>query len=97
MKRKTTPPRQATATDESADAVTTVARGLERCLEHLAAVMPGLPQLGIAMILLSVAIAASRALQAPADSGSDAVSASTPGPEAGFDEAPFRDGTVASR
>ena len=89
MTRKTTPLLQATATDENADAGTTVARWLERCFEHLAAVMPGLPQIGIAMVLLFVAIAASHALQAPADAGSDAVSASTPDPEAGFYEPPF--------
>ena len=65
MTRKSTPLLQATATDEPTDAGTTVARGLERCLEHVAAVMPGLPQLGIAMVLLFVAIAASHALQAP--------------------------------
>ena len=51
--------------------------------------MPGLPQLGIAMVLLFVAIVASHALQAPADADSDAVSASTPDPEAGFYEVPF--------
>lgn len=66
-------------------------RLLERGLDHLGAVMPGLPQLGVAMIVLFAAIGASHALAPASDivAAPDSVDAATADALAGFAEIPF--------